>query len=393
MRNITSNLNIENPKLLLVDDREENLLALTTVLKEEGFDLIEATSGAEALIHVHNHDFAAILMDVQMPGMDGFQTAELIRKTERSKTTPIIFVTAIHQSEAHARKGYNVGGIDYLFKPIDTNILKAKLSILGELHKKNIEVQIHNQRLHAQSLKDTENKLLKLQLQARDEFLAMASHELKTPITPLNLQLQVFLRMLDNGTLGAVDKEILHRMLSTAYNQVQRLSETIDKLLDVSRFTSGKVEMSYTEVNLCDLVRKVMSAFAIQMKAVDCEFRVMTPGQVIGHWDSFRIEQVLINLISNAMKYGAGKPIEVEVTSNDEEAELIVRDQGIGISKEDQTRIFNRFERASSPTNYGGLGLGLYISCEIVKNHKGHISVDSELGQGATFTVKLPLKP
>lgn len=378
------------PKLLIVDDREENLLALTAVLKEEPYELYEATSGHQALELAHLHDFAAILLDVQMPELDGFETARFLRKIGRSKTTPIIFLTAIHQTEAKANMGYNVGAIDYLFKPIDTGILKAKLAILAELYKKNYEIQFQNKLLHEQILKETENKFLKDQLKARDEFLAMASHELKTPITPLNLQMQSFLRLLRSNTLRTVDEQILERMLVSAYNQVERLSQTIDKLLDVSRFTSGQLEMNFSEVNLGELVKKVVNSFAIQMKNMGCTCSFEIQDDIVGYWDAFRIEQVTINLISNAMKYGSGQPIEVRVRAQNGEAELIVKDYGIGIAKEDQTRIFNRFERAASPTNYGGLDLGLYISSEIIRYHRGEIRVESDLGRGATFTVTLP---
>lgn len=382
---------IEPPKILMVDDRKENLLALTAVLKEEGYHLVEANSGREAIEQAVLHDFAAILLDVQMPEIDGFETAQLIRGVSRAKSTPIIFVTAIHLTEAHAAKGYNVGAIDYLFKPINPEVLKAKVSILADLYQKNLEIRLQNQRLQDQALYEKEKSGLEEAIQARDEFLSMASHELKTPITPLNLQMQYFIKMVKDKTLKKVDDDKLEDMLVTAYSQVERLSETIDKLLDVSRFTTGKVEMKLEVVNLTELVKKALESFEIQLNAVNCKYSLRAPDEVIGMWDAFRIEQVFINLLSNSMKYGAGKPIEIEIEQDSENAILRVRDFGIGIAEEDQTRIFNRFEKASSPQNYGGLGLGLYIACEIVRHHHGSIHVDSELGKGATFTVKLPL--
>lgn len=379
------------PKLLLVDDREENLLALTAVLNED-YDLIEAKSGHEALSHVRDHEFVAILLDVQMPEMDGFETAHEIRKIERAKTTPIIFVTAIHQTEAYAHRGFDVGAIDYLFKPIDTVILKAKLSILADLFRKNIEVRHHSKRLNEQILREKETELLKEQLAARDEFLAMASHELKTPITPLNLQTQAFLKLLESEDFERVDREVLKRMIRTSIRQIERLSDTITKLLDVSRFTSGNIRMSLSEVDLTELVNRVTNSFAIQLESQECHLKINSPGPVIGVMDSFRIEQVLINLLTNAMKYGSGKPIEIEIKNLGEFIEFSVRDYGIGIAPEDQTRIFKRFERASSPTNYGGLGLGLYIANEIIRGHNGTLTVESEYGSGAKFIVQLPVE-
>ncbi len=379
-----------SPKILLVDDRSENILALTATLSGEGYDLHMASSGKEAFEKTILHEFAAILMDVQMPELNGFETARLIRSLNHAKSTPIIFVTAIHQSEAYAHLGYEVGAIDYLFKPIDTGILKAKLSILAELFKRNYELQYYNQKRQDEAVRDAENKMLKSQVQARDEFLAMASHELKTPITPLNLQMQSFLKMVRTRTLKQIDDERLERMLSTAYHQVERLAETIDKLLDVSRFTAGKVAMNFEKVNLCELVKETVNSFEIQLNKLGCACKISAPDQVMIVCDLFRIEQVLINLLSNAMKYGPGKPVEIQISADEEWAELRIKDHGIGIAPEDHKRIFQRFERATPPTNYGGLGLGLYITCEIIKQHQGSIHIESSLGSGATFIVRIP---
>lgn len=379
-------------KILIVDDKQENLLALSAILKEEGYLLVEASSGREAIEKTAVHEFAAILLDVQMPEIDGFETAQLIRGISHAQSTPIIFVTAIHRTEAHAHQGYKVGAIDYIFKPIDVGILKAKLSILTELYQKSLEIKIQNKQLQEQALREKENLGLKEAIQARDEFLSMASHELKTPITPLNLQMQYFIKMAREDAFKTTDKERLERMLLTAYSQVDRLSETIDKLLDVSRFTTGKVEMNLEVVNLTELVKESLNSFAIQLRAVDCFCTLKAPESVMGAWDAFRIEQVFINLLSNSMKYGAGKPIEIEIETDQVNATLRIRDHGIGIAEEDQTRIFQRFEKASNPRNYGGLGLGLYIACEVVRHHHGSIHVDSEVGKGCTFTVKLPQK-
>lgn len=379
-------------KILLVDDREENLLALSTVLKHEGYQLIEASSGREAIEKASLHDFAAILLDVQMPDMDGFETAKIIRQRESSKNTPIIFVTAIHRTEAYASKGYFSGGIDYLYKPIDTDILKAKLAILTELYKKTQEVCFQNQRLQLQAKQELEASGLRQAIAARDEFLSMASHELKTPITPLSLQMQSFLRMVRNKTLKTMDDDRLERMLITAYSQVERLSATIDKLLDVSRFTTGTADINLQVFNLTEIVKSIVDSFELEFKSIGSSVSLVTPKQEVSIvCDRFRIEQVFINLLSNSMKYGAGGPIEIFVDTVNENAVLKVKDSGIGIAKEDQERIFQRFERAAPSKNYGGLGLGLYISGQILKHHDGTITVESELGHGATFIVQLPL--
>ena len=377
--------------ILLVDDRRENLLALSTVLRDEGYELVEALSGQEAISHAEKRDFVAILMDVQMPILDGFQTAQILRRNGRHKNTPILFVTAIHRTEDYEQRGYSVGAVDYIFKPINTNILKAKLSIFSELFKQKYEIQKQAIIINEKAVEEKENELLKQSLRARDQFLSMASHELKTPITPLNLQLQAFLEMIDEGTFTKTDPVRLRRMLETSYSQVERLSKTIDNLLDVSRFTTGQMVLQKERVDLSALAEKVLNSFAAQMKEVGCEFTLETEPDVVGYWDPFRIEQIFINLLSNSMKYGAGKPVLVRVRKRDNKAEMQVIDNGIGIAPEDQDRIFNRFERAVSPEFYGGLGLGLFISCEIVRLHHGSIGVQSNLGSGAKFTVKLPI--
>jgi signal transduction histidine kinase len=381
----------QKPPILLVDDRPENLLALNVILRDLQLQLVEVGSGQEAIECVTKQEFAAILLDVQMPIMDGFEAAKLIRKIPNAKTTPIIFVTAIHQTDAHATIGYGIGAIDYLFKPINADILKAKVSILVELYNKNREIEAFHQKINQQIISENENKVLKERVKSRDEFLSMASHELKTPITPLNLQMQSFLRLVRTNTLKDIENDRLERMLVTAYSQVERLSETIEKLLDVSRFSTGQVEMNFQKVNLSELIKKTIASFEIQLKKLNCVYIINSDKDVIGIWDPFRIEQVLINLLSNAMKYGPGKPIEVTVTSHNNKAFFSVKDHGIGIAEKDQSRIFERFERAASPDNYGGLGLGLYIACEIVRHHNGSIHIESQLGHGATFTVKLPL--
>ena len=378
-------------RLLVVDDKQENLLALASVLADEGYDMVEALSGSEAITLAEKNDLIAILMDVQMPILDGYQAAKLIRQIPRHKNTPIVFVTAIHRSEELEERGYLAGAIDYLFKPINTTILKAKLSVFSQLYKQKEEIQAQAALINERTVREKENELLKESLKARDQFLSMASHELKTPITPLSLQMQSFLQMLENDTFKSADQETLKRMLMTSHSQVKRLSKTIDNLLDVSRFSTGHMQLSFEKVNLSRLVSAALDTFSAQLKDVGCDWILDAETDVTGEWDPFRVEQVFLNLLSNAMKYGAGKPIVVRVALLDGVAELHVTDHGIGIAPADQARIFNRFERAVSPAFFGGLGLGLYISCEIVRLHQGQIIVNSQLGKGATFTVKLPI--
>lgn len=361
-------------KILIVDDRPENLLALEAALADTDYELVRALSGFEALEKAGQDDFALILLDVQMPVMDGFETAARIRSETRARYTPIIFVTAIDRTETYEQKGYRSGAVDYLFKPINTEILRAKVAVFVELYLQKHEIQRQAERIHA-----------------RDEFLSIASHELKTPITPLGLQMESFIELFKNGEIDRVPRERLIRMLETSYSQVDRLSRLINDLLDVSRMTSKTLKLERNRTNLAKLVEDVVAGYGQEIQRSGCALTLSLERDVEGDCDKFRIEQVLINLLINATKYGAGKPIEIIVRKRPPVAQLIVKDHGIGISKEDQQRIFDRFERAVSARHFGGLGLGLYIANQIVKLHGGSIVVESTPGQGAEFSVQLPM--
>ncbi|MFY0572115.1 ATP-binding protein [Archangium lansingense] len=226
-------------------------------------------------------------------------------------------------------------------------------------------------------------------VQVRDEFLSIASHELKTPLTPLRLKLHS-MRRSARSSEGAMDAETLRAHLDVAERQVARLSRLIDSLLDVSRIGAGKLELDWEDVDLAEVVREVVGRFEPQASKAGCAVTVRAPGPVIGRWDRLRLEQVVTNLLSNALKYGAGKPVELSVSTEAGHALLLVRDQGIGIESGNLSRIFERFERAVSERHYGGLGLGLYITRTIVQALGGTIEARSTPGEGSTFIVTLP---
>jgi two-component system, chemotaxis family, sensor kinase Cph1 len=227
------------------------------------------------------------------------------------------------------------------------------------------------------------NNELRLALQSRDEFLSMASHELKTPTTTLRLQLEVLRRWAERGRLTP-DKVL--SSVARADRQVDRLELLIGQLLDVSRISAGRLELERSPVDLAELAREVIERFGES----GVEFRVDARGDVTGDWDRFRIDQVLTNLGSNAVKYGDGKPVEFVLRDVGRSVRCAVRDRGIGISPEAQARLFERFERAVSPKNYTGFGLGLWITRQIVERHGGRIEVQSAPGEGSTFVFELP---
>lgn len=224
----------------------------------------------------------------------------------------------------------------------------------------------------------------------RDEFLSVASHELKTPLTSLTLKLQSSARLIDRSG-GAEDSE--RGAVEFMRRQVRRLSDLVNDLLDVSRISSGRLTLELERVNLSELVGEITSRFEVEATRAGCTIDVATAPDVVGTWDRLRLEQVLTNLLTNAIKYGAGKPIHVELEQDGGRAKLIVRDAGIGIAPEALGRIFGKFERAVSDRHYGGLGLGLFITHQIVEAMGGTIGVETELGHGATFKVELPLSP
>lgn len=368
-------------RILCVDDLPSNLLALHGVLGREDYELVDAASGEEALAKVEEQDFAAILMDAQMPGMDGFETARAIHGRDRSRVTPIIFLTAIYPSEHYALQGYEAGAIDYLFKPLNPEILKAKVAAFVALWRARVDIS---------ELRAAE-AALRASLKTRDEFLSVASHELKTPITPLQLQLQGFMRLIETGRLGTVSNEQLVSMLGISDAQVTRLARLIEQLLNITRIDERRFELEPASVNLNELIRNGVELMRHQIAASGCALRLNLGAEVEGQWDPLRLEQVLMNLLANAMKYAQGGNIEISSGSSGGAAWFEVKDDGMGIAPEDQERIFGRFERAVPLKNFGGLGLGLYVSREIVWLHRGTISVRSKAGEGAAFRVELPV--
>jgi PAS domain S-box-containing protein len=217
-------------------------------------------------------------------------------------------------------------------------------------------------------------------IRLRDEFLVIAAHELKTPLTVLGLQLQKLQRM------GAPQESV-----GTALRSARRLGALVDTLLDVSRIATGQLKVDVQECDLAELAREVVERWRDEASRAGCQLHVDAPAPVRGRWDPLRIDQVIENLLGNAIKYAPGKPVRISVAARGDLAELCVSDDGPGIPPGAEARIFRRFERATDVRNYGGLGLGLYIVREIVEAHGGTISVDTAAGKGATFRVALPL--
>jgi signal transduction histidine kinase/Na+/proline symporter len=229
-------------------------------------------------------------------------------------------------------------------------------------------------------------------VRARDEFMAVASHELRTPLTPLKLQIQILDRLLMRGELATVPHERLLQSLRSCDAQLSRLSRLVDNLLDISRISSGRLRLSLEDADLSEIAAEVVTRYREELNAAGCPTALdLAPG-VVGRWDRLRLEQVVTNLLTNAAKYAAGRPIEIRTISVNDRAQLVVRDHGPGIPKDDQRRIFRPFERGVSFRNLSGFGLGLYIVRQVVDAHGGRVLLDSAPGRGCTFTVELPME-
>lgn len=238
-----------------------------------------------------------------------------------------------------------------------------------------------------------DSKRLEKAVRTRDEFLSIASHELKTPLTSLKLQIQLRARDIRRGNLQRFAPENVAKLVADDEKQVNRLIRLVEDMLDVSRINTGKITYAAEDFDFCELVRETAARYAPQFEQAHVPISVYAEGHVPVRWDRFRIEQVFVNLLTNALKYGNGNPVEVRAFEKAGDAVLVVRDQGLGIAQKDQTRIFGQFERATSGNNIAGLGLGLYISRKIVEAHQGQIYVDSAEGHGSSFRAVLPRVP
>ncbi|PVZ59092.1 hybrid sensor histidine kinase/response regulator [Pseudomonas sp. B1(2018)] len=386
-------------KLLIVDDLPENLLALEALIKREDRIVYKALSADEALSLLLQHEFAMAILDVQMPGMNGFELAELMRGTEKTKNIPIVFVSAAGREMNYAFKGYESGAVDFLHKPLDIHAVKSKVNVFVDLYRqsKAMKEQVlaleQSRREQEALLRQLQNTQLELQqaVRMRDDFMSIVAHEVRTPLNGLILETQLRKMHLARDNAAAFTLDKMHAMVDRDERQIKSLIRLIEDMLDVSRIRTGKLSIRPTRFDLSTLVRDLLHNFSRQIDAAETSVTLDAEQPVIGNWDEFRIEQVISNLLTNALRYGAKSPVSVKVYSEGGLALVDVRDQGIGIDEENQKRIFQQFERVSARQAVAGLGLGLFISEQIVTAHGGTITVQSRIGEGALFRVCLPL--
>ena len=400
--------------ILVVDDTPENLTAIEVALDDLDYRLVKVQSGKEALRRLLKQDFALILLDVQMPGMTGFETARLIRARDRSRHVPIIFITAYDRDDAEVLEAYRLGAVDFLFKPVRPEILKAKASVFVELSRRTQEVERQAEQIRAHVLQERENWLveqrnrmeaeaLKRRLEEqrlhaaelerlnrrleeddrrKDEFIAVLGHELRNPLAPLVNGLELL--EIANGDAVERARQVMRR-------QVDHLIRLVDDLLDMSRVSRGKIELRRRRICAADLLEQAVS---LAMPAINERGHTLSTerdgGQLILDGDEVRLTQVLANLLNNAARYTEpGGRISLGVHPRDGGVEFRVSDNGRGIPTELLPRVFELFvqERQGG----GGLGIGLTLVKQLVGMHHGRVEASSDgPGRGSEFRVWLP---
>ncbi|MEJ5962368.1 hybrid sensor histidine kinase/response regulator [Pedobacter immunditicola] len=366
--------------ILIVDDTPENLISLKKVLEAHNFEVDTASSGEEALKKVLKNEYVLIILDVQMPGMDGFEVAEAISGYSKARETAIIFLSAVNTELSFITKGYSSGGLDYITKPVDMGILLLKVKTFYRIYEQSRKlIDVQKALLHEIEIrKKAENK--------KDEFISIASHELKTPLTSVKGYVQLLERSIDKGDLPTVK-----RHLQKAQVQLEKLNDLIADLLDISKVESGKLEFNQKNFFIDELLDNVMEI--IQQSNPD--FKIIKNGSILlpVYGDETRIEQVIINFLTNAIKYSPGtQEITINLRREEERIYVGVRDYGIGIDECQQKNVFEKFFRVEETAiQFQGLGIGLYISAEIIQRHGGEIGVKSKIGEGSEFYFYLPL--
>jgi signal transduction histidine kinase len=419
--------------ILVVDDNARNLLAIDAALGDFAGRVVKAKSGEDALRHLLRQDFAVILLDVQMPGLDGFETAQLIRSRDRCKHTPIIFVTAFDQEREEVLRGYQLGAVDFLFKPITPEILKAKVAAFVELRKHVAEIARQAKLLREHERREQEEHLneerrrweadtlrriaeeagaraeqlaltvtereraqaeltravheLELANQRKNEFLATLAHELRTPLSPIALGMDL-LNELTQGNLEVA------RVLTAMKRQTRHLVRLVDDLLEVSRISRGKIQLQRGPLALADAIEQAaqMCQPLLDERAHTLEVQG-SPEPLYVDGDRVRLTQVIANLLTNAARYTPPQgQIKLLTRREGDQAVVEVVDNGRGMTPELMARVFDIFEQGEGGEEQTGLGIGLALVKHLVVLHGGKIEAHSAgPSQGSTFRVSLPL--
>lgn len=368
--------------ILIVDDSPENIISLKKVLEKNDFEVDTASSGEEALKKILRKSYVLIILDVQMPGMDGFEVAEVISGYSKAKETAIIFLSAASSNVNLITRGYSSGGLDYISKPVDMNILLLKVKTFYRLYEQSRALN------KMQTALKEEIEFRKEAERKKDEFISIASHELKTPMTSIKGYIQLLERSLEKNDLPTV-----RTRLNKVQKQVDKLTLLIADLLDISKIESGKLMMHRKYFSFDYMLDHIVEV--LQLNNPNIRIIKNGPVETDIFGDEMRIEQVITNFITNALKYAPdGKEIHISSEVRGDQIYFSVQDFGIGMTKEHEQKVFQKFYRIEETSErFQGLGIGLYICQEIIDRHQGKIGVKSALGKGSTFYFNIPLHP
>jgi light-regulated signal transduction histidine kinase (bacteriophytochrome) len=403
---------------MIVDDREDNLLSMETVLEPDGYRIVKATSGRQVLkLLLSDFDFALILMDVQMPNLNGFETASLIYERERLRHIPVIFITANNYGEENIFKGYRAGAVDYIYKPVNPELLRDKVAVFVDLYRKNqrliaqeqklvavnrnLELEISDRKASEEKVKELNRQLLeniaRLETANKDLdlFAFMASHDLQAPLRKI--------RMFSDRLLAAPEDSLSKdgRLYLTRIQEVSRRMQ--DLINDILRFSKISVEKeSFTEVDLNGVLQEVISEMEVMIKEKNAEI-ILEPLPLLPA-STVLMGPLFSNLISNSLKYSKSqRPPRIRVRyeqavtgGNGREPEALygriyIEDNGIGFDQKYAEQIFDMFRRLHPSAEYEGTGIGLALCKKIVEMHKGYITAIGKPGEGSVFIVSLPL--
>lgn len=367
-------------KFLLVDDLDENLLALEALLRRDGLECLKARSGDEALELLLVHEVALALLDVQMPGMDGFELAEFLRGNERTRHVPIIFLTAGSADAQRRFRGYEAGAVDFLQKPIDAGVLRSKSEVFFNLYEQRRQIMEQRDALERMT------RSLQLADRRKNAFLGMVGHELRNPIAALGAGVHLLGRSRSD--------EAMEQVRDQMRRQVAHMTRLIEDLLDVARIDQGKIVLRTGRILLADAVALAVEITRPQIDAREHRLTIDLPEAPI--WldaDHARIAQILSNLLANAARYTEpGGAISLTARRTGTQVAIEVTDTGVGIPQDMQSQVFDLFaqvDRGHGPAD--GLGIGLALVRQLVALHGGGIQLkESTVGQGSTFLVRLP---
>jgi signal transduction histidine kinase len=379
--------------ILLVDDEARNLDALEAILEEPGYRLLRADDADKALRVLLEHPVAAIVLDIKMPGVSGFELAKLIKGTKRFREIPILFLTAYMIDDQDVLTGYVAGAVDYLTKPVKPEVLRQKISVFAELFRKTRALADLNETLEARvqertSELEASEAALRAANAQKDAFLATLAHELRNPLAPLRTGLDLLLQLPKPDPIAT-------RTLSAMNRQLHHMVRLIDDLLEVSRINNGMLELKPERVELMTIIERAIEIVKPFMDQRKQTLAVTASDSVVIAADPVRVSQILGNLLHNASKYSSnGATVRVELAHTDKAAVVRVIDDGVGIPPDQLARAFEMFAKIkrTSRDAHDGLGIGLALARQLAVMHGGTLVADSAgEGCGTTFTLSLPI--